>query len=50
MIIARFDITVFNISPEDIESGGVKITSVQTIKVAPRAGRVAQGTEHDARH
>ena len=50
MIIATFDISVFNIDLEDIESGGFKITSTQTIKVAPHAGRGALGQEHCARH
>jgi hypothetical protein len=50
MIIARFDISVFNIDSEDIESDGFKITSTQTIKVAPRAGRGALGQAHCVRH
>ena len=50
MIIARFDISVFNIDPEDIESGGFKITSAQTIKVATHTGRRALGLSHDTRH
>ena len=43
MVIARFDISVFNIDPEDIESGGCKITRAQTIKVAPHVGRAPLG-------
>ena len=50
MIIARFDISVFNIDSEDIESGGFKVNSAQTIKVATHAGRGALGLSHNTRH